>query len=33
MVVALTLEPPSDGTTHWRTRRLGKRLEMGETTV
>ncbi len=32
-VIALTLEPPSDGTTHWSARRLGKRLGMSETTV
>jgi transposase len=32
-VIALTLEPPTDGTTHWSARRLGKRLGMSETTV
>ena len=32
-VIALTLEPPSDGTTHWSARRLGDRLGMSETTV
>lgn len=32
-VIALTLEPPSDGTTHWSAQRLGKRLGMSETTV
>ncbi len=32
-VIALTLEPPSDGTTHWSARRLGERLAMSETTV
>jgi transposase len=32
-VIALTLEPPSDGTTHWSARRLGERLGMSETTV
>jgi len=32
-VIALTLEPPSDGTTHWSSRRLAKRLTMSETTV
>jgi transposase len=32
-VIALTLEPPTDGTTHWSARRLGERLGMSETTV
>jgi transposase len=32
-VIARTLEPPSDGTTHWSARRLGDRLGMSETTV
>ena len=32
-VIAMTLEPPSDGTTHWSAHRLGKRLGMSETTV
>jgi transposase len=32
-VIALTLEPPSDGTTRWSARRLGERLGMSETTV
>ena len=32
-VIALTLEPPSDGTTHWSARRLANRLTMSETTV
>ncbi len=32
-VIAMTLEPPSDGTTHWSAQRLGKRLGMSETTV
>ncbi len=32
-VIALTLEPPSGGTTHCRARRLGERLGMSETTV
>jgi len=32
-VIALTLEPPADGTTHWSAQRLGKRLGMSETTV
>ena len=32
-VIALTLESPSDGTTHWSARRLGQRLGMSETTV
>jgi transposase len=32
-VIALTLEPPSDGTTHWSARRLADRLAMSETTV
>jgi len=32
-VIAMTLEPPSDGTTHWSAKRLGDRLGMSETTV
>jgi transposase len=32
-VIALTLEPPSDGTTHWSARRLANRVAMSETTV
>jgi len=32
-VIALTLEPPSDGTTHWSARRLADRVAMSETTV
>jgi transposase len=32
-VIALTLEPPPDGTTHWSARRLAERLAMSETTV
>jgi transposase len=32
-VIALTLEPPSDGTTHWSARRLARRVPMSETTV
>jgi len=32
-VIALTLEPPSDGTTHWSARRLASRVAMSETTV
>jgi len=32
-VIALTLEPPSDGTTHWSARRLANRVTMSETTV
>ena len=32
-VIALTLEPPSDGTTHWSARRLADRVTMSETTV
>src|SRR5665811_90721 len=32
-VIALTLEPPSDGTTHWSARRLAGRVAMSETTV
>ena len=32
-VIALTLEPPSDGTTHWSARRLAGRVTMSETTV
>jgi transposase len=32
-VIALTLEPPPDGTTHWSARRLGERVGMSETTV
>ena len=31
--IALTLEPPPDGVTHWSVRRLAKRLAMSETTV
>jgi len=32
-VIALTLEPPPAGTTHWSVRRLAERLVMSETTV
>ena len=32
-VIALTLEPPPAGTTHWSVRRLAERLAMSETTV
>ncbi len=32
-VIALTLEPPPDGVTHWSVRRLAARLTMSETTV
>jgi transposase len=32
-VIALTLAPPSDGTTHWSARRLANRVAMSETTV
>ena len=32
-VIALTLEPPTDGTTHWSAHRLGQRLGMSATTV
>ena len=32
-VIALTLEPPPEGATHWSVRRLAKRLVMSETTV
>jgi transposase len=32
-VIALTLEPPPDGITHWSARRLGERVGMSETTV
>jgi transposase len=32
-VIALTLEPPPEGITHWSVRRLAKGLEMSETTV
>jgi transposase len=32
-VIALTLEPPPEGVTHWSVRRLAKRLTMSETTV
>jgi transposase len=32
-VIALTLEPPPEGFTHWSVRRLAKRLVMSETTV
>ena len=32
-VIALPLEPPSDGTTHWSARRLADRVAMSETTV
>lgn len=32
-VIALTLEPPPDGTTHWSAKRLGERVGMSETTV
>ena len=32
-VIAMTLEPPSDGTTHWSARRLANRVAMSETTV
>jgi transposase len=32
-VIALTLEPPPEGVTHWSVRRLAKRLVMSETTV
>ena len=33
LVIALTLEPPPEGVTHWSVRRLAKRLTMSETTV
>ncbi len=32
-VIALTLEPPSDGTTHWSARRVASRVGMSITTV
>ena len=32
-VIALTLAPPRDGTTHWSARRVGEQLGMSETTV
>jgi transposase len=32
-VIALTLEPPPDGTTHWSARRMARRVGMGTTTV
>jgi transposase len=32
-VIALTLEPPSDGTTHWSARRIALRVGMSITTV
>ena len=32
-VIALTLEPPSDGTTHWSARRIASRVGMSITTV
>lgn len=32
-VIALTLERPPDGTTHWSAKRLGERVGMSETTV
>jgi len=32
-VIALTLEPPPEGVTHWSVRGLANRLEMSETTV
>ena len=32
-VIALTLEPPSDGTTHWSARRIAVRVGMSITTV
>jgi transposase len=32
-VIALTLEPPPEGVTHWSVRNLAKRLVMSETTV
>jgi transposase len=32
-VIALTLEPPPEGTTHWSVRRMAERLAMSETTV
>ena len=32
-VIALTLEPPPDGTTHWSARRIARRVGMGTTTV
>jgi transposase len=32
-VIALTLEPPPDGVTHWSTRRLARKVGMSETTV
>ena len=32
-VIALTLEPPPAGTTHWSVRRLANRVSMSETTV
>ena len=32
-VIALTLEPPSDGTTHWSARRIAQRVGMGTTTI
>ncbi len=32
-VIALTLEPPPDGTTHWSARRIARRVGMSTTTV
>ena len=32
-VIALTLEPPPDGTTHWSARRLGARVGISTTTI
>ncbi|MGH2727996.1 MAG: IS630 family transposase [Actinomycetota bacterium] len=32
-VIALTLRPPPDGTTHWSARRIARRVGMGTTTV
>jgi len=32
-IIALTLEPPTGGATHWSARRLGERVGMSETTV
>jgi transposase len=32
-VIALTLEPPADGTTHWSARRIAQRVGMGTTTI
>src|SRR3989304_887381 len=32
-VIALTLEPPPDGTTHWSARRIARRVGMSITTI